>query len=165
MSPADDIRERPAARAAGFSSAPSRPPRPAPARSAMSRLVENVLPGASASVRQLREEILDFALSLSARSLLLQGPIGVGKSTSARLISFLKRIAPLREAEAARLAANVRFDGPNRIDLRLMIPWFVEPALTGVVDTLAEAQLLGVARGAFTGAVERASVFEIAKGG
>src|SRR5436190_14711654 len=127
--------------------------RRAPALGAMRRLLELALPGASRSTRRLRDDILDFALSPSARSVLLQGPIGSGKSTVARLIAFLKRIGPLTEAEALRLVNDIRFDGPNRIDLRLLVPWFVELALTGVVDTLAEAQLLGVAPGADTNAV------------
>src|SRR5262249_16960731 len=54
---------------------------------------------------------------------------------------------------------------PNRVDLRL-IPWFVELALTGLVESLAEAQLFGVVRGAYTGADrDRTGVFEQASTG
>jgi DNA-binding NtrC family response regulator len=116
-------------------------------------------------VNQLRLELLEFSSSLTAKSALLTGPIGCGKSTVARLIGLLKRVGPMDPVEAARLVDDVRFDGPNRIDVRY-IPWYVELPLTGLVENLAEVQLFGATKGAYTGAVvQRAGVFEQASTG
>lgn len=133
-----------------------------PAKEALRRLLEQVLPGRSDAVERLRREILTFCGSLTAKSVLLRGPIGSGKSTIARLIGFLKRIAPLNTEAAARRASDIRFDGPNRVDSRLM-PWYVELALTGLTETLAETQLFGSIHGAYTGATDRAGIFEMAQ--
>jgi DNA-binding NtrC family response regulator len=131
----------------------------------MLALLDRVLPGESRGVRVLREQVADFSGSLTARAVLLQGPIGSGKSTVARLIGLLKRAAPLRSDDARQILDDVRFDGPNRIDLRY-IPWFVELALPGLVETLAEAQLFGSVKGAFTDAKsDRRGVFELAATG
>lgn len=123
-------------------------------------LLETSVPGTSAAARRLREELLDFSSTLSAKAVTLRGPVGVGKSTVARLIGFLKRIAPLKLEEASRIIGDVRYDATHRVDVRVM-PWYVELALTGLVETLAETQLFGVAKGAFTGAhKDRAGIFE-----
>ena len=53
----------------------------------------------------------------------------------------------------------MKFDGHNRLALRSM-PWYVELTLTGLVENIAEAQLFGSLKGAYTGAVDRAGVFE-----
>jgi DNA-binding NtrC family response regulator len=136
-----------------------------PTRLAMAEILERLLPGRSEAIRLLREQLLDFASSLTARSLLLHGPIGAGKSTIARIVGLLKRVAPLNVDTARRLLQDTRFDGHNRIDLRY-IPWYVELTLTGLVESLADVQLFGATEGAYTGAtVQRAGVFEQASTG
>lgn len=131
-----------------------------PTRPAMAELLGRLLPGRSKAIQQLREQILDFSSSLTAHGLLLRGPIGAGKSTIARAVALLKRVAPLNVEEAQQLLGNARFEGHNRIDLRY-IPWYVELALTGLVETLADVQLFGATKGAYTGAaIQRAGVFE-----
>jgi len=136
-----------------------------PARLVLLELLERALPGRGTRIKRLRDELVDFSTSLSAKTLLLRGPIGSGKSTIARLVGLLRRVAPLQRTAAERYVRDMRFEGPNRVDLRL-IPWFVELALTGLVETLAEAQLFGVTRGAYTGAErQRAGVFEEASTG
>lgn len=130
-----------------------------PSSAAMHKLLQTVIPGTSAQSQQLRAQVLDFCARLTARSALLQGPVGVGKSTLARLIGFLKRVAPLNRQEAERLVTDVRFDRGNRIDTRVM-PWYRELPLTGLVETLAESQLFGSTRAAYTGAVDREGIFE-----
>jgi len=136
--------------------------RTAPAYESMAELARKVLPGTSKETERLRDAILDFCGSLSSKTVLLRGPIGSGKSTAARLIGYLKRLAPQGSAEVERGVRDVRFDGPNRIDVRMM-PWYVELALTGLVESLAESQLFGSVKGAFTNAVDRAGVFERAR--
>src|SRR5688572_18849888 len=128
---------------------------PVPAHAQMTTFLEKLLPGNSGVVRRLREGVVDFASSPSARRLILRGPIGSGKSTLARAIALLKRVAPLEPVEAQRILDDCRFDpsSSGRVDVRSIISWYVELALTGLVDTLAEAQLFGVAKGAFSGAI------------
>ncbi len=134
-------------------------------RSAIVRFLECVLPGRSQSVCVLREQIVVFCSSLTLKSVILRGPIGSGKSTVARLMGLLRRTAPLEVGEATRLLRDASFDGLHRVDLRY-IPWYVELPLTGLVESLAESQLFGVTKGAYTGAGEqRAGVFEQAAKG
>jgi transcriptional regulator with AAA-type ATPase domain len=136
-----------------------------PAGAAVQELLKRTVPGTSTAIQHVREDILDFAASVTAKAILIKGPIGVGKSTVARVIGFLKRVAPLERIQAERLITDLRFDETRRIDIRY-IPWFVELALTGLVETLADSQLFGVARGAYTGATaQRAGVFELAMTG
>lgn len=131
-----------------------------PAFDCMMRLLERVVPGKSASIATTRDQMLAFAGSLTSKSVLLRGPIGAGKSTIARILGLLKRVAPLTAADAEQVLQDARFDAHNRIDPRCM-PWYVELPLTGLVESLAEVQLFGVTKGAFTGAdVSRAGVFE-----
>src|SRR5207253_7842058 len=122
------------------------------------------LPGVSSSVNRLRANVLDFCCTPTARALNIRGPIGVGKSTLARIVGFLKRLAPLIPQEAERMISDVRFDATHRIDIRIM-PWYVELALTGLVESLADTQLFGVVKGAFTVADQsRPGVFERPRG-
>ena len=135
-----------------------------PTGGTIASLLEKCLPGTSEATRLLREQILQFCSDPTARIVLLRGSIGVGKSTIARLIGFLKRIAPLSVAGAEQLIRDLRFDGPGRIDGKLM-PWYVELSLTGVVETLADTQLFGIERRTATGVEARAGVFEAAQRG
>ncbi len=137
---------------------------PLPSDGAMRAFIERVLPGKSQSIVTLRQNILDFCASPTARFALIEGPIGSGKSTIARVIAALKRVAPLRQKMAKEILESLRFSGSNLIDLNAL-PWYVELPLTGLASELAEAQLFGSVRGAFTGAVDRAGVFESAMRG
>jgi transcriptional regulator with GAF, ATPase, and Fis domain len=140
--------------------------RPAlPAGERISALLEALIPGNSASIILLRQQVLDFSAHVSARTVLLRGPIGAGKSTVARAIGFLKRIAPLTDDEVETHVKHLKYDGPGRVSEKLM-PWYVELSLTGLVESLADSQLFGYRKGAFTGAVEnKAGVFEQAATG
>src|SRR2546426_451630 len=66
-----------------------------PAEGPISDLLEKVLPGKSKRARVLRDQVLRFCCDLSAKTVLLRGPIGAGKSTVARAIGFVRRVAPL----------------------------------------------------------------------
>jgi DNA-binding NtrC family response regulator len=128
----------------------------------MMAFLGRVLPGESKRIDSLRRQIVAFCSSLTAKCALIRGPIGSGKSTVARVVGLLKRVAPLGLEHAQRLLDDARFDVLHRIDLRY-IPWYVELPLTGLVETLAESQLFGVTKGAFTGAREqRPGIFELA---
>src|SRR5262245_60019435 len=135
-----------------------------PAGGRITRLLEELLPGKSAPMVRLRREVLEFCANPCARTVLLRGPIGAGKSTVARAIGFFKRIAPLTSEHVERHIQHLRYDGPKRIDHKLM-PWYVELPLTGLVETLADRQLFGIGRGKATGVEERAGVFEQAAKG
>jgi DNA-binding NtrC family response regulator len=131
----------------------------------MRAFVERTLPGQSASNLQVQRQILEFVASPTAKAVLLRGPIGSGKSTIARVIALLKRVAPLSRERAAEFLHLIRFAGPNQIDVRHLTTWYVELPLTGLVETLAEAQLFGSVRAAYNDAVDRAGVFETASRG
>ena len=136
-----------------------------PSLPAMSAFLDRALPGQSASARRVRWQILEFAANPTAKAVLLRGPIGAGKSTVARLIALLKRVAPLTLHGAKAILDLVPFNGPNQVDLRYISSWYVEVALTGLVDTLAESQLFGSVKGAYSDAVDRPGVFEAASRG
>ncbi|MBK7080434.1 MAG: hypothetical protein IPH55_06655 [Betaproteobacteria bacterium] len=73
------------------------------------------------SIQLVRQQILDFSHRARPPVGLDSSPIGSGKSTIARLIGLLKRVAPLNVDEATRMAiTDVKFDAPNRIDIRLL---------------------------------------------
>src|SRR5689334_9360693 len=125
----------------------------------MDRFLERALPGDSECARQLRKRILDFVASPSSKSVLLTGPIGAGKSTLARLIGMLKRVAHLDpKAGQEMLDAALRTNRADQIETLHMTTWYVELALTGLVESLAETQLFGSVRGGYTGAVDRAGI-------
>src|SRR5687768_11451160 len=126
-----------------------------PTRAVMQELLERAIPGTSRAVTRLREQILDIAGSFTAKAMMLRGPIGGGKSTIARLIALLKRVAPLTVSNAERMLKDAKFDSRNRVDLKYMVTWYVELPLTGLVESLAEAQLFGAVKGAYTGAHEQ----------
>jgi transcriptional regulator with AAA-type ATPase domain len=129
----------------------------------MERFLERALPGESECARRLRKQILDFVASPSSKSVLLTGPIGAGKSTLARLIAMLKRVAHLDPTKVqAMLDAALRTNRADRINTLYMTTWYVELALTGLVESLAETQLFGSVKGGYTGAVDRAGIFELA---
>jgi DNA-binding NtrC family response regulator len=135
-----------------------------PAYDPVSKLLIRLLPGDSPATRKLRGGILDFCFDFTARTAFLKGPIGAGKSTIARIIGFAKRLAPLKREDAELLIKNLRFSAPGLIDEKVM-HWYVELALTGVVETLAESQLLGIGKSVATGVQERIGVFELAQSG
>jgi DNA-binding NtrC family response regulator len=139
-------------------------PNALPSDAPMRGFIGRVLPGKSQSILHLRQNILDFCASPTARFILIEGPIGSGKSTIARVIAALKRVAPLRHKMSMEILNSLRFTGANLIDLNAL-PWYVELPLTGLAPELAEAQLFGSAKHAYTGAVDRAGVFESAMRG
>lgn len=131
----------------------------------MSRFLELVLPGQSGCIVTVRDQILQFALNPTARAILLLGPIGSGKSTIARCIALLKRVAVMTANEAKTFLESARFTGPKQLDIRYLASWYREMPLTGLVDSLAESQLFGSSKGAFTGASDREGIFESASTG
>src|SRR6185312_9768872 len=136
-----------------------------PALPAMVQFVERVVPGSSAAARELRGQLIDFAVNPTARALFLGGPVGSGKSTLARCVALLKRVAPLTAKDAKDLLGLTPFSGPNQIDANYMASWYVELPLTGLIDSLAEMQLFGTEKGSYTGASPRPGVFEAASTG
>src|SRR5438552_4110485 len=91
-----------------------------PALAVLSAALETLIPGISPSTQALRTQILDFSFDPTARTVFLKGPIGVGKSTMARIIAFMKRAALLTGEEARLLISNIRFVAPGLIDEKLM---------------------------------------------
>lgn len=133
-----------------------------PAEAPLTELARRILPGRTPATQEARQQIVRFCANPAARTLLLRGPVGAGKSTIARLIGYGKRIAPLREQSARELLRDVRFEGPGRIATKSM-PWYVEFTVTGLVDDLASSQLYGIKRGAATDVEAGPGVFEKAQ--
>lgn len=136
-----------------MSNSPEAAPSNLPSLTVMSAFLELALPGQSPSIRRVRQQILEFCASPAAMAVLLRGPIGAGKSIIARLIALLKRVAPLSPNRAKEMLDYARFDPSNQTYLlQYIASWYIELSLTGLVETLAEAQLFGNAKNAFTGA-------------
>ncbi|MFC2171390.1 sigma 54-interacting transcriptional regulator [Acidobacteriota bacterium] len=135
-----------------------------PAERPVKDLICRLIPGETDATEKLRSDLLEVIGNLFVRSIFLSGPIGVGKSSIARIIAFGKRVAPLRESKAEKLIENLRFEGPGLIDAKLM-SWYVELTITGLMDTLAQSQLFGVAERAVTDVKGKPGVFESASTG
>lgn len=136
-----------------------------PCAEVISRFLERVLPGQSERIVIVRDQILQFTLNPTARSILLSGPIGSGKSTIARCIALLKRVAVMTASEAENFLELAPFNGPKLLDIRYLASWYREMPLTGLVESLADLQLFGSSKGTFTGATDRAGIFESASTG
>jgi transcriptional regulator with AAA-type ATPase domain len=143
---------------------PTKQDRDFPAYRLASEFLEKHCAGTSVAVCTLREEILSFCFDLSARVLMLLGPIGIGKTTIARMVGLLKAIAPLSGEQADRYLRTMKFVKPGLLDL-LPLYWYVELPLPGLVESLAETQLFGIGKGRASGVSEKPGVFETAMTG
>src|SRR5689334_2699008 len=90
------------------------------------------LPGRSPATRRVREQIIEFAITPTVRSLFIAGPIGAGKSTLARLAALIRRVAPLMAEDAKTILDTVKFTPEGQVDLRSIAPFYTELSLTGL---------------------------------
>lgn len=128
------------------------------------KLLQELIPGKHPLIEQVRYKIVQFAKNISAKGAILIGPVGSGKSTIARIMAFMRNLHLCTDNKRSQLVENLKFDGPFRIDKQLL-DFYEEINLTGLIPSLAQAQLFGVAKGAYTGALERPGIFEQAMTG
>ena len=124
--------------------------------------LKKALPGRSRAIERVREQVLDFAVNPVSKALLLQGPVGAGKTTVSRAVAMLKRIAPLNARAAEQFTKLADLDAWGRFSPMLM-PWYMEFPVTGLNDSLVDVQLFGAMRGAYTDGIERPGIFEAAQ--
>lgn len=136
-----------------------------PALAPMRRFLERVMPGSTVVMAELRKRLLAFALNPATNTLLIRGPSGAGKSTTARAVAALVRVAMLNEVEAERILSDLKVEGTYLISMRSLVDWYVELPLTGLVESIADVQLFGSVRSAYTGASDAAGIFEKAARG
>lgn len=136
-----------------------------PALAPMRRFIERIMPGTTGAMKDLRERLLAFALNPATNTLLIRGPTGAGKSTAARAVAALVRVAMLTEVEAERILTDLKVEGGNLISARSLVDWYVELPLTGLVESIADVQLFGSVKSAYTGATDTAGIFEKASRG
>jgi sigma-54 interacting transcriptional regulator len=119
-----------------------------------------VLPGTSAGIARLRRTVRELCCNPLAHGVLILGPAGSGKSTLARAIA-LARFVAMTDADRARgFARSIRLDGPGRLS-EVDLPWYCELAVTGLVHSVAAAQIQGYARSVSGGeARSQRGVFE-----
>ena len=122
------------------------------------KILDVLIPGKSDATRKFKSQIKSFAQS-PAKGALLLGPIGSGKSTIARIMALLRYLHYCADGTRKRKLENLEFDGPFRIDKK-KLEFYEEINLTGLVHTLAQSQLFGVAKGAATGVIEKPGIFE-----
>lgn len=127
-------------------------------------VLEVLLPGASPAVERLREQVDALCRDFGASGALLLGPPGSGKSTIARTIALGRYLHRLKASRCEELVQKMRFDGPARLAKR-HLDWYEEISLTGLVESLADAQLFGIGPNVATGVDERLGVFQRAMRG
>ena len=128
------------------------------------KLLREFIPGKHPLIKQVRYKIIQFTKNIHAKGAILIGPVGSGKSTIARIMAFMRYIHLYPENKRKQLVAKLRFDGPFRIDKK-GLDFYEEINLTGLMPSLAQAQLFGVAKGAATDVSERPGIFEQAMTG
>lgn len=136
-----------------------------PALAPMRRFLERIMPGTTEAMTEVRERLLSFALNPATNTLLIRGPTGAGKSTAARAVAAIVRVAMLTETDAERILTDLKVEGGNLISARSLLDWYVELPLTGLVESIADVQLFGSVKSAYTGAGDTAGIFEKAAGG
>jgi DNA-binding NtrC family response regulator len=124
-------------------------------------LLRLLLPGTSPAIERVRRQVLQFCAGLQCKTLLLIGPVGIGKSNVGRIVALLRYLLPLRSEIREAFLKTLKFDGPMRISKQLL-NWYEELNLTGLTESLAETQLFGIAPRVATDVGDRPGVFEIA---
>lgn len=130
----------------------------------ISEFLAKTLPGKSMAISQLRSSLRDFAEDLLAKNLLLLGPIGIGKTTLARIVAVLRFLVTVRPEVRKTFLATLRFDRHMQV-AKTLINWYEHINLTGMTEFDAAAQLFGVAPKAFTGVDPRIGILESAATG
>lgn len=130
----------------------------------ISQFLSRTLPGKSETIVRLRADLRSFAEDLLAKNLLLRGPIGIGKTTLARIVAVLRFLVAVRPEVRKSFLETIRFDRHMQV-AKTLINWYEDINLTGMTEFDAAAQLFGVAPKAFTGVDGRIGILESAAWG
>ncbi len=159
-----------------------------PARDALVRLFESTCPGTSEEMCRLRRDLLSACLHVTAKTMLLVGDIGTGKTTYANLIAFGIYVSRLSNYWAEKEVSDLidlsegkgrsekghathkipspppRFDDTGRLNLELSNGFtggaFKGIIATGMTDTLFMSQLFGIGMKVGTGVDPHPGIFE-----
>lgn len=109
----------------------------------ISEFLAKTLPGKTKSVRELRADLRDFAGDLLAKNLLLLGPIGIGKTTLARIVAVLRFLVVVRPEVRKRFLDTLRFDQDivKKAGETLNTYPFTKDALDEFVESCSQAEL------------------------
>ena len=127
-------------------------------------VVRALLPGQAPAIEELRRQVCDLCSAQVAHGALILGPYGSGKSTIARTIAAGRYFNLLTPGRVNAILQHMVTDAPARLSSK-QLPWFGELSLAGLVESLADAQLFGMAPRAATGVDARKSIFEVAAQG
>jgi MoxR-like ATPase len=119
-------------------------------------LLDSFFPPGTAEMKAFREDLLAFIRDPLGKVILLEGPSGIGKTLTARLVAIGRCLTALPDEAIVNSTAELRrFVRTGRLP-----DYFVEFAVTGLVESLADAQLFGTVSGAASDIGDRLGVFE-----